>query len=403
MASDENDTAWYLHSQGRRFGPLTEDELRGYYRAGMVKSVDRISVPNTLQMQSAAEVAILLGITPPAGPPPPPLAAAVAAAAPPPAATDAAGAAAGATPATPATPASPTSPATPLTRTPEEQAALDERAAKAIAAMNIDFAALAASSAPRKSSGWLLPVIAGVALIAMLFVALNMLRKMGPGGGKAPPAEETLVLDADTGRLAPADSVPPELRTAPPPQAGASPQAMVPAQGVPGAHDQVWFQRADQLTTLRDWKGLLEHATQWTRSQPERVEAWQALGLANARLGNVDQASAAFERVLLADPTNIHARSVLAEAYLAGQHWAEAADAYKQLVAAAPNDSRLWNNYGVALGRVGQATQAAAALETAVKIDPGFREAWNNLGQVYQAQGDSARAAAAFAQANALR
>ena len=44
MSNEETSSGWVLHSlaQGRRFGPLSEDELRQYFRAGMVKSVDRL-------------------------------------------------------------------------------------------------------------------------------------------------------------------------------------------------------------------------------------------------------------------------------------------------------------------------------------------------------------------------
>src|SRR5687767_10723588 len=113
----ENDNGWYLHSQGRRFGPLSEDDLRGYFRAGMVKSVDRITVPGQAAMLAAAEVAAMLGETAPVGPPPAPIAPV-------------------------ATPAAPPVVARPA---PGEAAALDERAAKAIAAMNLELATMAST------------------------------------------------------------------------------------------------------------------------------------------------------------------------------------------------------------------------------------------------------------------
>ena len=40
MPVEDPGKGWILHSGGRKFGPLSEDELRGYFRAGMVKSVD---------------------------------------------------------------------------------------------------------------------------------------------------------------------------------------------------------------------------------------------------------------------------------------------------------------------------------------------------------------------------
>ena len=39
MPAETNEQGWILHShgQGRKFGPLSEDELRNYFRAGMEK------------------------------------------------------------------------------------------------------------------------------------------------------------------------------------------------------------------------------------------------------------------------------------------------------------------------------------------------------------------------------
>src|SRR5687767_7406714 len=53
---------WTLHSGRRSFGPLTEDELRAYFRAHMVKADDRIDAPGRDAPLSATEVAAMLGI-----------------------------------------------------------------------------------------------------------------------------------------------------------------------------------------------------------------------------------------------------------------------------------------------------------------------------------------------------
>src|SRR6187402_2484103 len=120
MSNEGNDKGWILHSlaQARRFGPMSEDELRGYFRAGMVKSVDRLTAPGDVAMRPAAEVAAMLGVNIPAGPPPPELSES-----PRPAPLPPIAAAAG-------------------------QEEKEERAAKAAAALNIDIAAMMASSAP---------------------------------------------------------------------------------------------------------------------------------------------------------------------------------------------------------------------------------------------------------------
>jgi cytochrome c-type biogenesis protein CcmH/NrfG len=371
--SQEPSKGWILHSQaqGRKFGPLTEEELRNYFRAGMVKSVDRLTAPGDFAMRSEAEVATMLGESAPVGPPPPEITEA-----PTPLPSMAAG----------------------VVKDP----AAEERAARAMAAMNIDFAALAASSAPPKArAGWVLPVIAVIALVAMLFVGLGMLRRMGSTGtskttGTTTQAGAELV-DAPGG--GPGAGV--GTRNAQLPDANAPPaeDGGEAAESPEDADFHARFQRANALQEAGDWNGLVAHAQAWSVAQPGRIEPQHFLGIAYSRLGNHQMAAEALTKVLQQDPTQDGARALLADTYLQAQRWTEAAAIYKQLVAATPTNSRVWNNYGAALNGMGQPAQAAAALETAVRLDPGFKQAWMNLGQTYQELGDGSKAAAAFANA----
>jgi tetratricopeptide (TPR) repeat protein len=385
-----------LHSGGRRFGPLSEDEIRNYFRAGMVKSVDRISAPGDPLMRAASEVATALGETVPIGPPPPPLEPA-APAAPTPAAP------APPTPAAPVAAIVQPAAATPAAAVDAEAAAAqlerEQRAARAIAAMKLDLAALASEPRSRTGPGWLVPVVLVVVLIAALFMGLSMLKKMAPGGHRA-----TGVASAgqDSPTMPGASMVAADPAGAQPPQVTSPPEALVAAPAPSPAGDtqgQMALQRADALMRAEDWAGLVSHSEQWSRAQPERDEPWELLGIAYARLRDYNSAAEALRHLLARDPGNAKHRAMLADVYLQAQRLGDAADMYKQVVADSPGDARVWNNYGTALMGTGQVTQAIAALETAVKLDPSLKQAWNNLGSAYKAKGDSARATAAFANA----
>jgi len=362
MSNEATDKGWILHSlaQARRFGPMSEDELRGYFRAGMVKSVDRLTAPGEFAMRSAAEVAAMLGENVPAGPAPPEL----------------------------------TEMPTPLPSmaTTVAKEADEARAAKAAAALNIDIAALMATSAPaQRRSGWLLPVIVVVVMVMLLLVGLNMLRKMGAAATQESAEYGPTPIDGPIVTNAADAPVPVGTDAAPAPGAAA-----------PSAPDPIFEEhltRAQALQDTRNWAGLVEFSREWAQAQPDRNEPYQYLGVAYSGLGDYKLAIEPLQKVYARDPDNAPARSLLADAYLQSERWTEAAGMYKQMVVVAPKDARLWNNYGAALNASGQQMQAVAAMETAVSLDPAFKQAWTNLGNLYQSMGDTERASAAFANA----
>jgi len=363
---------WVLHShgQGRKFGPLSEDELRSYFRAGMVKSVDRLSSPGDDTLHAAADVAAALGETVPVGPPPPE---------------------AGEAPKT----AMPTG----LPRAELGAGAGDsggeDRALRAAAAMNLDLAAMMATSTPaKKSTGWVGPVLVVLVLVVMLFVGLNMVRKLKPQ-----PAPGTL---ASAAPGAPTPAATPAVSDAPAAESEGPRQipGNVAATSGPSMVDmEQQSAKAESLKRASDWAGLVSHASQWAKLQPDRDEPLKYLGIAYAGMGNLTEAEVAFKKVIGRSPQDSGARSMLAQIYEQAQRFNEAATLYKLMVAEKPNDAVAWNNYGAALSGAGQQAQAVVALENAVHLDPSMKQAWTNLGNLYQSMGEQTKAQAAFANA----
>lgn len=150
MTNDAGTQGWVLHCHGRDFGPLDEDELRGYFRAGMVRSVDRITCPGDATPRAAAEVALELGEAVPAGPPPPALPVAASS-----------GAA--------------STPVPPPDNVPQAGHAPDERALQAMAALRVQLAAASpGATAPPRSRNTVLALLAVLALVASTWAVLEM-------------------------------------------------------------------------------------------------------------------------------------------------------------------------------------------------------------------------------------
>jgi len=362
MASDDINPAWYLHSQGRRFGPLSEDEMRGYFRAGMVRMGDMITVPGQAVMKPAAEVAQQLGEAPPKTAP--------------------AGSA-------------PMAPTIIITSgAPPEIPSLDPGAATPGMPTFPMFDFPPPAPAPRNN--WLVPVVGLVVLVAMMFVGLMYLREFQG----ARPASSQAVAEATTDPGAPV-FIPGDSPAGA--DEGLPPDAYAPAQPAGDAASREWFDKADKLAREWDWAGLAVVAEQWSVVEPQRNEPWLFLGSANARLGKNAEAIAALDPVLKRDPTHVVARTLLADIYLQDGQNQSAVVILRDLLRADPNNSTMWNNLGNALIAMNQYDESVTALETAVRIDPKNKQAWANLGTVYQKGGYPDRAAAAFANAGAAR
>jgi tetratricopeptide (TPR) repeat protein len=82
---------------------------------------------------------------------------------------------------------------------------------------------------------------------------------------------------------------------------------------------------------------------------------------------------------------------------------AEAAAAYRRVLALRPDIAEVHNNLGVILKNQGRLDQAVAEYQQALALKPDFVEAYNNLGNVLREQGKLDQAAARYQQAIALK
>jgi cytochrome c-type biogenesis protein CcmH/NrfG len=352
--------AWYLHRQGRRFGPLTEDEMRGHFRAGMVHADDAIGVAGQVGTVPASDVAASLGL--------PPLVAA-------------------------------------------------SRVATPTATILVDH------SGGQSSSKLVVACGAVVALVGALYFSLHTPAGQ-PASMPAPspmPASPVRVeapasVDGQAGLQAPSD-----IATAPmtPPRD----LAVVPApvDVAPDAHANVapaktfviattaatqpaadtWWTEALRLKAAADWPALAEHAQKWTVAQPRVAASWWFLGHAKMRLGEFDAAIDAFQRGLAVAPGEYNTRFALADVYFQAHRDSDGLAVLEPMLREFPGNAELWHYYGIALSQLGQVDQSIAALQKSLQLEPGNRQAWADLAQNYAHFGNMDKANEALAHANA--
>ena len=102
--------------------------------------------------------------------------------------------------------------------------------------------------------------------------------------------------------------------------------------------------------------------------QPDAEPALISLGAAHLALGQPRQALAPLERAVAANPANLDAHGLLAGACMDTGRFEEAAEHYRKLTSASPDDPRLW--YGLGMSYQSIATTALKRIQQADARSP---------------------------------
>ncbi|MGD9538731.1 MAG: tetratricopeptide repeat protein [Alphaproteobacteria bacterium] len=120
---------------------------------------------------------------------------------------------------------------------------------------------------------------------------------------------------------------------------------------------------------------------------PEHAAAHFNLGIVLNRLGQRDEALAAFEKAAALGPDFVEALNALAHARLAQRRAAEAEALYRRVCALRPTDAEAHNNLGVALAHQGKTAEAETCFRRSLDQRPDFPDALSNLGLVLKKSG----------------
>jgi hypothetical protein len=369
----------------RRFGPLDEEALRGFFTAGLVKATDQVIGDRDAAPMSAAAVAEWLGVSAPAGAPATDPRVAM------PAATPVTGSDDGAHGASPA----PASPA-PIPRPPVARAT----PTAPTGAMRITHVGPAAR--------W--PIV----LWVVLLFAAHMLLMPGLFSGSfgtsslAMVVSFLVILGIAAGVFAVSAVIARRMRArAPSPKVPLAGLSLVyvlfavahlvgprrePTIVVDGRTIEGWYEVADELNRQERWDALAEHGGRWLLQPGDHTNAHQFRGDAFVGLQRYDEAIAEFSQAAAIDPLEPFNQFALCRAYgLAGkrQDAVRACNAWTKL---APNDAVAWNNLGYAYEKEGSDEESISAYQRAVAIDPKYSLAWSNLAVAYRRAGYPERA-----------
>jgi tetratricopeptide (TPR) repeat protein len=151
--------------------------------------------------------------------------------------------------------------------------------------------------------------------------------------------------------------------------------------------------KSQPATSARDQKGVAGAAP------TDRLSALCAQALASHRVGQLGEAIALYEQILLLQPNfaEVHNNRGLALAELDRPE--EAVASYARAAAIKPDNPETLCNWGVALAQFEKWDEAEAKFRRAIAAHPGFAGAHNNLGLILKERGRLAEATSAVEEA----
>jgi len=138
-------------------------------------------------------------------------------------------------------------------------------------------------------------------------------------------------------------------------------------------------------------RGLAVSEWETPRDPETDAEDWFELAL-DLEITSVDEARAAYERVVAIDPSHVDAHVNLGRILHEGGAPLAAEKHYRAALAIEPDHTVAVFNLGVALEDLGRMTDAIALYERAIVLDPDNADAHYNLAGIYERRGDKAAA-----------
>lgn len=176
----------------------------------------------------------------------------------------------------------------------------------------------------------------------------------------------------------------------------AAPASGAGGEGGAGAVAREKFDEGSAAFDAGDYQVAIEAWTEFAEANPELFQIWVNIGNAHRRLGNAEEARAAYDKVLAEDPADTRAHYNLGEMAIEDDDLEAALPHFEAVIESNPEDPAVYYNVGEIYFENRNTDRAIEFYQQALEIDPGFAPAQVQLGYAYINKGDMESAIAAF-------
>ncbi|KAI1790441.1 TPR-like protein [Ganoderma leucocontextum] len=156
----------------------------------------------------------------------------------------------------------------------------------------------------------------------------------------------------------------------------------------PLAHADIWFQIGHVFEQQRDHVRARDAYERVVQENPNHAKVLQQLGWLYHQDGssfqNQELAIQYLTKSLETDPGDAQSWYLLGRAYMAGQKYNKAYEAYQQAVYRDGRNPTFWCSIGVLYFQINQYRDALDAYSRAIRINPYISEVWFDLGSLYE-------------------
>uniref|UniRef100_V5ECX2 Uncharacterized protein n=2 Tax=Kalmanozyma brasiliensis (strain GHG001) TaxID=1365824 RepID=V5ECX2_KALBG len=151
----------------------------------------------------------------------------------------------------------------------------------------------------------------------------------------------------------------------------------------------IWFQIGHVYEQQQEFNAAKEAYERVLAENPNHAKVLQQLGwlyhLSNAGFNNQERAIQFLTKSLESDPNDAQSWYLLGRAYMAGQNYNKAYEAYQQAVYRDGKNPTFWCSIGVLYYQINQYRDALDAYSRAIRLNPYISEVWFDLGSLYEA------------------
>lgn len=150
----------------------------------------------------------------------------------------------------------------------------------------------------------------------------------------------------------------------------------------------IWFQIGHVFEQQKDYTAAKEAYERVLHDNPNHAKVLQQLGWlyhqSGASFVDQDTAISYLMKSLESDPADPHSWYLLGRAFIGGQKFNKAYEAYQQAVYRDGRNPTFWCSIGVLYYQINQYRDALDAYSRAIRLNPYISEVWFNLGSLYE-------------------